>query len=135
MANEILKNLGFHHIALRCRDIEKSISMYEALGLKEKVRWGENEGLIVMLDIGDGGIIELFANGGEQYAEEGKWQHLALCTDDVQRTYETAVNAGFIPFIAPKTVPLDSAPYKMTITCAFVKGPDGEQVEFFSSAE
>ncbi len=134
MANEILKNLGFHHIALRCRDIEKSLSMYKALGLTEKVRWGENESLIVMLDIGDGGIIELFANGGDQYAEEGKWQHFALCTDNVNEAYETALAAGFTPFIAPKTVPLESKPKKMTITCAFVKGPDGEQVEFFSEA-
>ncbi len=132
MANDILKNLGFHHVALRCADIEKSLRMYKALGMKEKVRWGEGEGLIVMLDIGDGGIIELFANGGEHYAEEGKWQHFALGTDNVNGAYETALAAGFTPFIAPKTVPLESTPEKMTITCAFVKGPDGEQVEFFS---
>lgn len=131
MANEVLKNLGFHHIALRCRDIEKSLAMYKALGMKEKVRWGENENLIVMLDIGNGDIIELFANGGEKYAEEGKWQHFAMTTDDVSKAYETALEAGFTPLTPPKFVPLDSSPEKMTINVAFVKGPDGEQVEFF----
>ena len=25
--------LGFHHIALKCKDFEKSIAFYEALGL------------------------------------------------------------------------------------------------------
>lgn len=133
MANEILKDLGFHHIALRCADINKSLSMYKALGMTEKVRWGENENLIVMLDIGNGDIIELFANGGEKYAEEGKWQHFAMKTADVKKAYETAINAGFSPLTQPKTVPLNSSPEKMTITCAFVKGPDGEQVEFFSN--
>lgn len=133
MANEILKDLGFHHIALRCADINKSLSMYKALGMTEKVRWGENESLIVMLDIGNGDIIELFANGGEKYAEEGKWQHFAMKTSDVNKAYETAIKAGFSPLTEPKTVPLDSSPEKMTITCAFVKGPDGEQVEFFSN--
>ncbi len=133
MANEILKNLGFHHIALRCADIEKSLTMYKALGMTEKVRWGENENLIVMLDIGNGGIIELFANGGEQYAEEGKWQHFAMTTDDVTLAFDTALKAGFTSFIPPKTVALDSSPEKMSITVAFVKGPDGEQVEFFKA--
>ena len=107
--------------------------MYKALGMTEKVRWGENENLIVMLDIGNGDIIELFANGGEKYAEEGKWQHFAMRTADVNKAYETAIKAGFSPLTQPKTVPLDSSPEKMTITCAFVKGPDGEQVEFFSN--
>lgn len=81
--NDILHGLGFHHVALRCKDIEKSLGMYKALGMKEKVRWGENEKLIVMLEIGDCGIIELFADGGNKYAEEGKWQHFALHTDNV----------------------------------------------------
>ena len=134
MANETLKNLGFHHIALRCKDIGKSLRMYEALGMKETARWGENENLIVMLDIGNGDIIEFFANGGEKYAEEGKWQHFAMTTDDVTKAYETAIKAGFSPLTPPKSVPLDSSPEKMTIEVAFVKGPDGEQVEFFRKA-
>ncbi len=133
MANSILKNPSFHHIALRCKDIEKSLTMYKALGMTEKVRWGENENLIVMLDIGNGDIIELFANGGDKYAEEGKWQHFAIYTDDVNGAYEAALKAGFTPLTAPKTVPLCSIPEKMTITCAFVKGPDNEQVEFFNT--
>ena len=34
MANEIIKGMGFHHIALRCADIEKSLTMYKALGIQ-----------------------------------------------------------------------------------------------------
>lgn len=132
MANEILKNASFHHVALRCKDIEKSLKMYKALGMTEKVRWGENENLIVMLDIGNGDIIEFFADGGDKYAEEGKWQHFAITTDDVEAAYETALKAGFTTHMEPKAVPLDSSPEKMTIKVAFVKGNDNEQLEFFS---
>ena len=132
MANEVIKNLGFHHVALRCKDIEKSLSMYTALGMTEKVRWGEGENLIVMLDIGNGDIIELFADGGDKYAEEGKWQHFAMYCDDPEAAFNKALEAGFTPLTYPKTVPLDSKPEKMSITVAFVKGNDNEQVEFFN---
>ena len=123
--------MGVHHIALKCKDIEKSLAMYRALGMTEAVRWGEGEKLIVMLDVGDGGRIELFANGSDEFAENGKWQHFALCVDDVDAAYERAVAAGFEPHVLPKAVPLASSPEKITINVAFVKGPDGEQLEFF----
>ena len=41
---------GFHHIGLKCADIEKSIAMYQALGMKEVMRRGEGSGRVVMLD-------------------------------------------------------------------------------------
>ncbi|MBE6757484.1 MAG: VOC family protein [Ruminococcaceae bacterium] len=131
MKNQQLPDLGFHHIALRCRDIEKSLTMYKALGMTEVARWGEGNGLIVMLNIGDGGRIELFANGSDEYHENGKWQHFALCTQDVDGAYALALKAGFLPHIEPKTVPLNSTPAPMSIHIAFVKGPDNEQLEFF----
>ena len=131
MANQIINGMGFHHIALKCKNIEKSLSMYKALGMREIVRWGEGDGLIVMLDVGDGGRIELFANGSDEYSVNGKWQHFALKVDDVDAAYATALGAGFAESIAPKVVPLASSPAPMSINIAFVVGPDGEQVEFF----
>ena len=123
--------MGFHHVALKCKDIDKSLAMYRALGMTEVVRWGEGEKLIVMLDIGDGGRIELFANGSDEFAENGKWQHFAMYCDDPEAAFNKALEAGFTPLTYPKTVPLDSSPEKMSITVAFVKGNDNEQVEFF----
>ena len=131
MSNEIIKCMSFQHIALKCCDIEKSLKMYKALGMTEVCRWGEGERLIVMLDIGDGGRIELFANGNDEYKAMGKWAHFAVNVEDVDFAYNTALKAGFEPFTAPKTVPLDSKPEKISINIAFVKGPDGEEVEFF----
>ena len=131
MSNKKIGGMGFHHIALKVADFEKSVAMYRALGMEEIVRWGEGKSEIVMLDIGDGGRIELFANGGDEYAVNGKWQHFAMCVEDVEQAYNTALAAGFRSKIAPKVVPLDSKPEKIAINIAFVIGPDGEEVEFF----
>ena len=131
MSNKIIHGMGFHHIALKVKDFEKSLAMYQALGMEEIVRWGEGKSEIAMLDIGDGGRIELFACGGDEYAVNGKWQHFAMRVDDVEQAYAVALQAGFLPKIAPKIVPLESKPEKISIQIAFVLGADGEEVEFF----
>ncbi len=131
MANDILKQASFHHVALRCSNIEKSLAMYKALGMKEMLRWGEGEKEIVMLDIGNGGRLELFANGSDFYSENGKWQHVALAVEDVGKAFNLALDIGFVADVYPKIAPLNSTPYKTTFNVAFVKGPDGESLEFF----
>lgn len=131
MANDIIKGLGFHHIALKANDFEKSREFYKALGLKEIVGWGEGEKSVLMFDLGDGGRLELFAGGSDKYQAEGKYMHFAMCCDDVDAAYETALKAGALPYTPPKTVPLESYPEKISIRIAFVLGPSGEQLEFF----
>lgn len=127
--------LGFHHIALKCKDFEKSIAFYKALGLTEYARWGSPERRIILLKLPSGGMMELFSDGGDMYPEEGKYVHLALASSDVEGDYEKALAAGGTPHIAPKTVELESSPVLLTLHLAFVKGPDGEQVEFVQSTE
>ena len=132
MANDIIKGLGFHHIALKANDFEKSKEFYKALGLKEIVGWGEGEKSVLMFDLGDGGRLELFAGGSDAaYPAEGKYMHFAMCCDDVDEAYKIALAAGARPHIEPKTVPLESYPEKISIRIAFVLGPSGEQLEFF----
>ena len=127
--------LGFHHIALKCKDFEKSIAFYEALGLTEYARWGTPERMIALLKLPGGGMMELFSDGGDMFPEEGKYVHLALASTDVEGDYERALKAGGVSHIAPKTVELQSSPVLLTLHLAFVKGPDGEQVEFVQSTE
>ena len=123
--------LGFHHIGLKYADLEKSLAFYRALGLTEVVRWGDVGNEIVMLEMRDGGRIELLPNGGDEYSVKGKWLHFAMKTEDVDGMYETALAAGAISQMPPKTVPLNASPKPTSIRIAFVKGPDGEEVEFF----
>ena len=132
MANNVIKGLGFHHIALKANDFDKSVEFYKALGLEFVVSWGEGDKRIAMFDLGDGGRLELFAGGNDtDFPAEGKYMHFAMCCDDVDTAYETAIRAGAVPFKEPKTVPLDSYPEKIAIHIAFVLGPSGEQLEFF----
>ncbi len=132
MANEKIKGLGFHHISLYAADFDAAYKFYtEGLGLKLHATWGEGNGKIAMLDFGDGTILELFAGGPSNPAANARYIHLALRADDVEGAYQTALAAGAKTKSAPKVVPLASSPAKMTLQCAFVYGPMGEELEFF----
>ena len=131
VANDIINGLGFHHIGLKARDFEKSLQFYKALGMTCIARWENAAGPIAMLDFGDGGRIELFGDGGDEYSENGKWVHLALAVADVSAAYETALAIGAQPHSAPRDLDLKAEPADITIRIAFVKGPDGEVIEFF----
>lgn len=132
MANEIIAGLGFHHIGLKAANFERSVAFYTALGFKPVASWiGGSGDPITMFDLGDGGILELFGGGGDHLSTKGKWVHFAMKVDSVDRAYEAALAAGAVSISAPKSVPLDSKPEKMTIRVAFVAGPDGEELEFF----
>ncbi len=133
MANEIIKGMGFHHIALKAVDFEASLKFYEALGMKFYTQWCEGDGRIAMLDLGDGGILELFAGGAE--GANTNYIHFAMKVDDVDAAYATAIAAGAKPKSEPKVVPLNSAPVKLTLNCGFVYGPSGEELEFFRIVE
>lgn len=129
--NEIIKGMGVHHIALKSTNFEKSLEFYKALGMKEKVSWGEGDGRAVMLDLGDGNYLELFADGEKSEYADKRFYHIALRADDVDLAFETAVNAGAIPQTHPKTVSPEGASCPLTMRIAFVQGPDGEVIEFF----
>lgn len=129
--NEIIKGMGVHHIALIATDFDRSLEFYKSLGLKEKVRWGDGDGRAIMLDLGDGNCIELFAGGEKSENTDKRFYHLALRADDVDFAYETALAAGAKPQIQPKTVSPEGASAPLTMRIAFVKGPDDEIIEFF----
>lgn len=118
---------GFHHIALKASDFDKSREFYKALGLTERVRWDG----AVMLDMGDGGCIEIFAGGEDKERVDERFLHLAFKVDDVELAYNTAINAGATSKSAPYEAcpPTAVPPIKMLV--AFVYGPDGELLEFF----
>jgi catechol 2,3-dioxygenase-like lactoylglutathione lyase family enzyme len=125
---------GFHHVGLKCSNIEKSLTMYKALGMKEVMRWGEGENMIVMLDIGDSGRIEMFANGSDAFSPSGKWIHFALKVTDADAAYRHALSVGFTSHMEPTSMVLATNPSPTPIRIAFVCGPDGEQLEFFTEA-
>ena len=133
--NTVLSNGGFHHIALRARDFDKSFQFYtEGLGFRLAHQWGEGEKRIALLDIGDGNFVELFASApgqspdaGSEVAPPWPYFHLALRTAGVDKDIETARALGCTITIEPKTVAVGTK----TIRVGFFLGPDGEVLEFF----
>lgn len=124
--------MGFHHIALRSSNYENSVKFYKALGFEQIIEWGQGNSRISMFDIGDGGIFEIFAPDGKQYAAEGRYQHFAFKVENVHGAYKHALAIGGKPHAMPKIMHLEDArPKKMTMQVAFVEGPDGELLEFF----
>ncbi len=130
MANEIIKGMGFHHMALYVSDFDKSLSFYQKLGMKVYTAWGEGANRIALLDTGDGSMLEIFAKPALSMASEGRWQHLALHVENVESALQTALAAGAKLQMPVTVMDLDAQPRKITIQIAFVYGPDGEVVEF-----
>ena len=130
MANEIIKGMGFHHMALYVSDFDKSLAFYQKLGMKVYTAWGQGDSRIALLDTGDGSMLEVFAKPGQEFASEGRWQHLALHVENVEDALQKALAAGAAPRMPVTVMDLDAHPRKITIQSAFVYGPAGEVVEF-----
>lgn len=131
MANDIVKGMGFSHMALGVSDFDKSMKFYTDLGLKLYAQWGEGDSRVALLDIGDGSKLEIFAGKKNMPIEGCRWMHFAFAVQDVEKAYATALEAGAVAFKPPYELPLASSPIRLTLRIAFVKGPDGEELEFF----
>ena len=134
--NETIGGGGFHHVAIKTADFEKTVAFYtQALGFVERVRWGEGDGRAIMLDCGDGNYFEIFAGGKVAEGEKGKpaagdLVHVALRSEDVDGAIAAAKAGGATITVEPKDVAIPSTP-PMNVRIAFCKAPGGETIEFF----
>jgi glyoxylase I family protein len=131
MANKKIPNAGVHHLALASADFDKSVKFYtEGLGFEKVAEWGEGTGRAVLLDIGNGSHFEIFANGTKNEEKDVKFVHFAFATSNPDIAYENALKAGAVSHTEPKSVDIPATPV-LPVRIAFVKGPDGEVLEFF----
>ena len=131
MANKKIPNVGVHHLALSAVDFDKSLKFYtEGLGFEIVAEWGEGAGRAAMLDIGSGSHFEIFANGNTNEQKDVKFAHFAFATSNPDLAYENAIKAGAVSQMEPKSLEIPSNP-AMPVRIAFVRGPDGEVLEFF----
>jgi len=124
---------GFHHIAFRCVDFDKSVNFYdEGFGFKRTYGWGAGDSRAAMLDIGDGNYLELFAGGKPHVGDDGPLLHFAIRVPDCDASFNRAVKAGAKVTMEPKDVDIQGDTV-VRVRIAFVKGPDGEEIEFFQN--
>ena len=138
--NFVLGGGGFHHLAIKVRDFDKSVKMYaDAFGFTPKVCWGtktpQEDSRAVMLDTGDGNFLEVFAGGpAVPHVPAGPMtcnaaiMHVAFRTTRIDEVITRARAAGFTVAVEPKDVAPNG---DISARIAFVHGPDGEVIEFF----
>jgi len=121
---------GFHHVAMRAYDFDKTVDFYiNGLGFEKGISWGEGDSRAIMINVGCDSFIEVFA-GGKPDQEEGAFIHIALKSDNCDLDLEKAVKAGAIVTMQPQDVDIPSDPVKK-VRIAFCKGLSGEIIEFF----
>jgi glyoxylase I family protein len=133
--NKTIGGGGFHHVAIKVYDFEGAVKFYtEALGFTEKISWGEGDKRAVMLDVGDGNYLEIFAGGTREAKPDGSIIHFALRTDDCDKALERARKAGAQVTMESKSLDIQSKPHVTPVRIAFCKGPGGEVIEFFQNS-
>lgn len=128
---------GFHHVAIRTRDFDRSLQFYCAgLGFEPRYAWGEPGKRATLLDTGDGNYLEIFERPEQTWADsDAAILHMAFRSENVDRAIQVAREAGAEVTMEPRDVPIKcTSDYEPeTFRIAFIKGPDGEVIEFFQN--
>lgn len=124
---------GVHHIALKAlpQEYGRTVEFYTGLLGMEVVRsWGEGDNRGIMVDVGDGTVMEITSNGDGQASRDGAIKHFALSTSHVDELIGMVREAGYAVTMEPRDCTLPTAPpYELRV--AFCIGPVGEEIEFF----
>ena len=122
----------FHHVSLKVKDFDKVVKFYkEVLDLKEKLAWDMDGTPAVMLEMDDGGIVEVFGGGTDADEANPRFGHLAVLVDDITGAYNKALSLGAKSQMVPTVTTIQGADKAMNVEIAFVVGLGGEVVEFF----
>jgi len=130
--NPVVAGCGFHHVAIQTTDYETTKRFYtEVLGFRPANEWKMDVRQLCLLDMGDGGYVEVVGIPASMVPEGDIKQfpmvHLALRVADVDAAVDRVRAAGRAITIEPKDVLLGTMPARI----AFFQGPNGEVIELF----
>jgi catechol 2,3-dioxygenase-like lactoylglutathione lyase family enzyme len=135
--NPILGGGGFHHVAIKTRDWDRTMKFYqETLGFRPKIAWNAAPKRAIMLDVGDGNYLEVFEDPAYTPAANGAIVHLALRTTRLDAVMEAVRATGAKVTMEPKDVaiPVTNGGGPVPARLAFFEGPSGEVVELFQNS-
>ncbi|MBI3926346.1 MAG: lactoylglutathione lyase [Armatimonadetes bacterium] len=125
--------MRFLHVMLRVRNLERAVEFYtRALGMRLLRKKDYPEGRFTLAFLGYGEeseitALELTHNWDTDDYENGTaYGHMAIGVDDLERAYQHALENGGTSKVAPKT-------FGSGTRLAFVKDPDGYDVEFIET--
>ncbi|WP_276273763.1 VOC family protein [Haloarcula litorea] len=117
------------HVAIWVSDLDRALEFYGALGFEETNRFTLDgvENVYVAAGGGDGDLqLRHDPDRTTPIApSRADTDHVAFTVDDVDATYEAAVEAGAAPVVEP--VEIDAA----DAYAAFVEDPEGYTLEFY----
>lgn len=132
-----LKQKGIHHVCLRVSDLLKTASFYQnAFDASLVAEWGEDgrEDHAFILDLGTGDFLEIF--GTSQPFSLGKWQHVAIWTDDMDAAFERAIANGATVHQAPAISHIPTRSGQIVhMKYGFLLAPGGELVELIQDVD
>jgi glyoxylase I family protein len=132
--NQSIKGAGFHHVSLGVVDFDRAVAFYkEGLGFQEKLSCTLEGRRMLMLDLGDGSILEIFSEGKKEAPSEGRITHFCIRTADCDAAHALALAAGAVETLSPRDVTLPDPARPVDVRISFVLTPSGESLEFLQS--
>lgn len=132
-----LKQKGIHHVCLRVPDLHKTAAFYQkAFDASLVAEWGHEgeEDHAFILDLGVGDFLEIF--GSREPFSLGKWQHVAIWTDDMEAAYEKAVQNGAAINTRPAISHIPTRSGQIVhMKYGFLTAPGGEIVELIQDVD
>ena len=131
VGKQSIKGAGFHHVSLGVADFDQAVAFYkEGLGFQEKLSCTLEGRRMLMLDLGDGSILEIFSEGKKEAPTEGRITHFCIRTADCDAAHALALAAGAVETLSPRNVTLPDPARAFDVRISFVLTPSGESLEF-----
>ena len=132
MAYQRIKQRGIHHVCLRVPDLYRTVKFYQdALDAEIICEWGAQgqEDHAFIMDLGEGDFLEIFPSS-ESFGI-GSWQHVAVWTDNINESFERALQCGATVYARPQRSDIPTRGGQIVrMYYGFVRAPGNEIIEF-----